>query len=330
MIESHQSGKSAVTAPDLSVIVPFYNEEKNIDPLYEEIKTVLESIGRPYELVFVNDGSRDETSLKLKNISDADSNVVVIDLLRNFGQTAAMMAGFDHAKGSIVIAMDGDGQNDPAEIPKLLAELEKGFDVVSGWRKNRQDDNFKRKIPSKIANKMISKISGVHLHDYGCSLKVYRREIIDGIRLYGEMHRFIPIYAAWQGGRISEIPVKHRARSHGESKYGLERIFKVILDLLLVLFMERFMTKPIYVFGGFGLLLLFISLFTALSAIWLRLFADISFISTPLPVLTGTFFSTGVICVLMGLLAELVIRTYYEAQGKNVYQVRKSYNFNEE
>jgi glycosyltransferase involved in cell wall biosynthesis len=326
MIENQKSSENTVAELHLSVIIPFFNEEKNIDALYEEIKIVLEMIARPYELVFVNDGSRDATSLKLKSLADTDSNVVVIDLLRNFGQTAAMMAGFDHAKGSIVIAMDGDGQNDPAEIPNLLAELEKGFDVVSGWRKNRQDDNLTRKLPSKIANKLISKISGVHLHDYGCSLKVYRRDIIDGIRLYGEMHRFIPIYAAWQGGRISEIPVHHRPRAHGESKYGLERIFKVILDLLLVLFMERFMTKPIYVFGGFGLLLLFVSLFTALSAVLLRIFADISFISTPLPVLTGTFFSTGVICVLLGLLAELVVRTYYEAQGKNVYQVRKSFN----
>jgi glycosyltransferase involved in cell wall biosynthesis len=329
MIESQQSGKSAVAAPDLSLIIPFFNEEENIDALYEEIINVMEAIERPYELVFVNDGSRDATSMKLQNISDVDSNVIVIELLRNFGQTAAMMAGFDHAKGSIVIAMDGDGQNDPAEIPKMLAELEKGYDVVSGWRKDRQDDNLTRKLPSKIANSLISKISGVHLHDYGCSLKVYRRDIIDGIRLYGEMHRFIPIYAAWQGGRIAEIPVHHRPRTRGESKYGLERVFKVILDLLLVLFMERFMTKPIYVFGGFGLLLLFISLTTAIGAVGLRLFADISFISTPLPVLTGTFFSTGVICVLMGLLAELVIRTYYEAQGKSVYQVHKSANYNE-
>ena len=321
------NAKIKAIVPEISVIIPFYNEEDNVVPLYEEIKETLSSIEKSHELVFVNDGSRDETLQRLREIAASDSKVMVIDLLRNYGQTAGMMAGLDHARGKTIIAMDGDGQNDPAEIPKLLTELDKGFDVVSGWRKNRQDKTLTRTIPSKIANWLISEISGVHLHDYGCSLKAYRHDVIDGVRLYGEMHRFVPIYTAWQGGRITEVPVKHRARLHGVSKYGLNRIFKVLLDLLLVSFMERYLTKPIYVFGGFGILLLLTSVLTALWAIGLKVFEDISFISTPLPTLTGTFFTTGVICVLMGLLAELNMRTYYESQGKRVYQVRERVTF---
>lgn len=309
--------------PNLTVIVPFYNEEENVVPLFDEIKAALVSTGQTFEMIFINDGSRDETLVRLREIAAAEPSVKIIDLLRNYGQTAAMMAGFDHAKGNTIIAMDGDGQNDPAEIPKMLAELENGFDVVSGWRKDRQDKTLTRKFPSKIANWLISKVSGVHLHDYGCSLKVYRRDVIDGVRLYGEMHRFIPIYTVWQGGRIAEVPVSHRARVRGVSKYGLNRVFKVLLDLLLVSFLERYMNKPIYVFGGVGILLLFLSVVTATWAVWLKFVEGVSFVSTPLLMLTGTFFTTGLICVLMGLIAELIMRTYYEAQGKTVYQVRE-------
>jgi glycosyltransferase involved in cell wall biosynthesis len=312
--------------PELSVIVPFFDEEDNVAPLYQEISAALIATNQSYEMIFVNDGSRDSTLEMLMEIAAVDNKMMVVDLVRNFGQTAAMMAGFDHASGKIVIAMDGDGQNDPAEIPVLLAELEKGYDVVSGWRKDRQDRTFSRKIPSMIANRLISIVSGVKLHDYGCSLKAYRRDVIDGVHLYGEMHRFIPIYTVWQGGRVSEVPVNHRPRLRGQSKYGLNRIFKVLLDLMLVTFLERYMTKPIYVFGGFGLMMLLISFVTFLWAIGLRAFSGISFISTPLPTLTGTFFTTGVTCVLMGLLAELIIRTYYESQGKSVYQTRKRIN----
>lgn len=312
--------------PELSVIVPFFNEENTVVPIYEEISTAMAATGLRYELVFINDGSRDSTLVKLRQIAEADANVLVLDLLRNYGQTAAMMAGFDHSKGDIIIAMDGDGQNDPAEIPALLAELEKGYDVVSGWRKNRQDKRLARRLPSKIANWLISKVTGTHLHDYGCSLKAYRRHVIDGVRLYGEMHRFIPIYTVWQGGRIAELPVNHRARLHGVSKYGLNRVFKVLLDLLLVSFLERYMNKPIYVFGGVGILLLMFSILTASYAVWLKLIEGVSFISTPLPMLTGTFFTTGLICVLMGFLAELIMRTYYESQGKSIYQVRERIN----
>ena len=318
--------KRAAARPKLSVVTPFFNEEENVVPLYQEIKDALGGTGEPYEMVFINDGSTDKTFDKISKIASEDTSVISIDLLRNYGQTAAMMAGFDHASGDIIIAMDGDGQNDPAEISKLVAEIEKGYDVVSGWRKDRQDKTLTRKIPSRIANWLISKVSGVYLHDYGCSLKAYRRDVIGGVRLYGEMHRFIPIYTAWQGGRITEIPVNHRARLRGVSKYGLNRVFKVLLDLLLVSFLERYLNKPIYVFGGVGMVLLLLSFLTAMWAVGLKLLGDVPFISTPLPMLIGTFFTTGVICGLMGLMAELIMRTYYEAQGKDIYQVRERIN----
>jgi len=310
--------------PQLSVVVPFLDEQENIQPLYQDIRKALLETGRSYEMIFVNDGSTDQTPQLLRSIRERDDAVRVVDLLRNYGQTAAMMAGFDHAHGDIIIAMDGDGQNDPADIPKLLDKLDEGYDVVSGWRADRQDNRVTRTIPSSFANWLISKVSGVHLHDYGCSFKAYRRELIQPVRLYGEMHRFIPIYTAWQGGRIAEVIVNHRRRLGGRSKYGLSRVFKVLLDLLLVSFMERYMTKPIYVFGGFGFVSLFLGFLCFLWAVWLKLFEDTSFIQTPLPVLVGTFFTTGVLCILMGLLAELIMRTYFEAQGKSVYQVRNA------
>jgi len=315
---------------ELSVIVPFYNEEDNIRPLYEEIRDVLVKIGRSYEMIFVNDGSKDKTLERGNEIAKEDPHVHMIDLLRNYGQTAGLMAGLDHASGKIIVSMDGDGQNDPGEIPKLLEKLDEGFSVVSGWRADRQDKEFTRKLPSRIANWLISKVSGVHLHDYGCALKAYNREVVEQVRLYGEMHRFIPIYTVWQGGKIAEVPVNHRARVHGESKYGLNRIFKVLLDLFLVMFMERYMTKPIYIFGGFGFLSLALSGACALWAIWLKIFDGTSFILTPLPTLVGTFFTTGVLCILMGLLAELLMRTYFEAQDKKIYQVKTHTNFPKE
>jgi len=315
---------------ELSVIVPFYNEEDNIRPLYEEIRDTLEKIGRSYEMVFVNDGSSDKTLERGIEIAKEDPHVHMIDLLRNYGQTAGLMAGLDHASGKVIVSMDGDGQNDPGEIPKLLEKLDEGYSVVSGWREDRQDKEFTRKLPSRIANWLISKVSGVHLHDYGCALKAYKREVVEQVRLYGEMHRFIPIYTVWQGGKIAEVPVNHRARVHGESKYGLNRIFKVLLDLFLVMFMERYMTKPIYIFGGFGFLSLALSGLCALWAIWLKIFDGTSFILTPLPTLVGTFFTTGVLCILMGLLAELLMRTYFEAQDKKIYQVKTHNNFPKE
>ncbi|MCW9036256.1 MAG: glycosyltransferase family 2 protein [Rhodospirillales bacterium] len=312
---------------ELSVVVPFYNEEDNIRPLYEEIRDTLIATGRSYEMIFVNDGSKDKTQERAIEIAQEDPHVQIIDLLLNYGQTAGLMAGLDNAVGDIIISMDGDGQNDPREIPKLLEKLDEGYSVVSGWRSDRQDKAMTRKLPSRVANWLISKVSGVHLHDYGCALKAYRRDVVEQVRLYGEMHRFIPIYTVWQGGKIAEVPVNHRARTHGESKYGLNRIFKVLLDLMLVIFLERYMTKPIYVFGGFGFVSLFLSGLCAIWAIWLKLFEATSFISTPLPTLVGTFFTTGVLCILMGLLAELMMRTYFEAQDKKIYQVRSHSNF---
>lgn len=322
---SHQERESA--GPGLSVVVPFYNEAENVALLHQEVTAAAVATGQAYELVYVDDGSKDGTAAALATIAAGDARVKVVSLLRNYGQTAAMMAGFDHASGKIIVTMDGDGQNDPADIPRLLAELEKGFDVVSGWRVDRKDRTVTRTLPSKAANWLISKVSGVVLHDYGCSLKAYRCDIMRGVRLYGEMHRFIPIYTAWQGGKIAELPVAHRPRLRGQSKYGLNRVYKVLLDLLLVVFMERYLTKPIYVFGGFGLLSLFLSFCTASWAIWLKVIDGVFFTKTPLPILTGTFFTTGVLCVLMGLLAELMVRTYYEAQSKSVYQVRDLMNF---
>lgn len=321
-----QGGSESVC--DLSIVVPFYNEEENIQPLYEKLATELPKINRSYELIFVNDGSEDGTLERLVRIAENDPAAKVVNLLRNYGQTAAMKAGFDHARGEIIVAMDGDGQNDPADIKRLLELLDEGYDVVSGWRKNRQDRTLSRKVPSVAANWLISRISGVKLHDYGCSLKAYRRSVIKGVRLYGEMHRFIPIYAAWEGGRVTELAVDHHPRLHGESNYGLSRIFKVLMDLLLIMFMERYMTKPIHFFGGLGVMFMGLGLLGGLWAVWLKLVEGESFIRTPLPILVAMTFTTGAVCVLMGILSELVIRTYYESQGLRIYQVRETYNLN--
>lgn len=293
----------------------------------EEVIRELDGIGQPFEVICVNDGSKDATAAKLQSLADTDRRLLVINLQRNFGQTAAIMAGFDNAHGDVVIVMDGDGQNDPSSIPDLLAKIDEGVDVASGWRVDRQDKLFSRRLPSVVANRVISAISGVRLHDYGCSLKAYRREMIDGVRLYGEMHRLIPIYAKWQGAVIDEVPVKHRARLHGASKYSLNRIYKVLLDLVVVSFMDRFLTKPIYVFGGLGLILLLVAGASATWALVLKLFYSVSFISTPLPVLIGMFFSSGIICLLMGVLAEMIIRVYFESRDIPIYLIKSRLNF---
>ena len=246
----------------------------------------------------------------------------MLNLARNYGQTAAMMAGIDHASGRIIVPIDADRQNDPNDIPRLLDELEKGYDVVSGWRKDRKDARFRRNLVSRLANRLISRLSGVYLHDYGCSLKAYRREVLQDVRLYGEMHRFIPIYASWQGGRVTELPVKHHARVAGSSKYGLGRVLKVMLDILVVKFLDRHLTKPIYIFGGAGLVFLAIAFLSGFYALWLKIVEGVSFISTPLPLLVTLTFITGVMSMLMGLLAEMLVRTYYESQGKKTYVVK--------
>jgi glycosyltransferase involved in cell wall biosynthesis len=310
----------------LSIIIPMYNEADNVHPLHQRLSESLTSLGQPYEIIMVDDGSTDETRTKLKEVALADPKVKVIHLRRNFGQTAAMMAGIDAAAGDILIPMDGDLQNDPADIPKLLATLAEGFDVVSGWRKDRQDHPLKRNLPSRMANFLISAISGVHLHDYGCSLKAYRKEIIKGVKLYGEMHRFVPIYAAWQGAKVTEVGVIHHPRVHGVSKYGFDRTIKVILDLIVVKFLDKYAQKPMYLFGGFGLIALLVAFVFFLLMLYLKFFEAKSFIETPLPLTVVLFFLMGFMSIFMGLIAEILMRTYHESQDKPTYIVDRTRN----
>ena len=313
----------------LSVVVPVYNEEQSLPTLLEQLTAVLTDLKYPYEIILVNDGSTDNSLSVLRSFSAGHREVKVVDFRRNYGQTAALMAGIDHASNDVVVMIDADLQNDPADIPRLLARLDEGFDVVSGWRKDRKDSEVSRNWASRMANRLISRVSGVKLNDYGCTMKVYRRSVVSGIRLYGEMHRFIPIYATWQGARIAEISVAHHARRFGSSNYGLERIFKVMLDLLVVVFLRRFFAKPIYLFGGFGIASILLSFVTIAYAIALRVFWNTSLILTPLPLLSALLFLVGVISVLLGLLAEMLVRTYYESQGARDYLVRELVNFSE-
>ncbi len=305
----------------VTVMVPVFNEVEAIGPLYEATKRVMDDLGRPWEIIFVNDGSTDGSDRKLDEIAASATNVRVLHFRRNFGQTAAMMAGFDHARGEVIIPMDGDFQNDPSDIPRMLEKINEGYDVVSGWRKDRQDNALQRNLPSIMANRLISRVSGVALHDFGCSLKAYRAEVIKGVRLYGEMHRFLPIYAKWHGARITEIPVNHHARKTGSSKYGLERVIKVIFDLLTVKFMDKFMLKPMYLFGFWGMLFFFASLVFVIWTFYMRT-QGYFFTQTPLPMMAVFSFMTGIICGLMGLLAEMITRTFYEAQNKPTYILR--------
>ena len=317
---------ASMAADTISVIVPAYNEEQNLPVLVERLFPVLEGMGRPFEVIVVNDGSKDNTIGVLRRLAAANPALKVIDLARNYGQTAAMMAGFDHARGDIIVPIDADLQNDPADIPLLLAKLEEGYDVVSGWRKDRKDAAIKRNFVSRVANRAISWLSGVHLHDYGCSLKAYRRSVIGPVRLYGEMHRFVPIYASWYGARIAEVPVNHSPRLHGTSNYGLERIIKVMLDLMVVRFLDRWLGKPIYIFGGFGLLWFAMAGLSVFYMLYLKFFANLSMIQTPLPLLVVVSFMMGVMSILIGLVAEIVARTYYESQDKRIYHTRELLN----
>lgn len=310
----------------LSIIIPVYNEEDNVLPLHQKITEALDSMGQPYEVIIVDDGSTDNTAQRLKELAKADNRLKVIHLRRNFGQTPAMMAGIDAATGDILIPMDGDLQNDPHDIPKLLAKLAEGYDVVSGWRKDRQDHPLKRNLPSRMANRLISFISGVHLHDYGCSLKAYRKAIIKGVKLYGEMHRFVPIYAAWQGAKVTEVGVTHYPRVHGVSKYGFDRTIKVILDLIVVKFLDKFAHKPMYLFGGFGLVTFLISFLLFGVMLYLKIFANKSFIETPLPMAVTLFTLMGFMSIFMGLIAEILMRTYHESQNKPTYIVDRTRN----
>lgn len=315
------------TAPELSLFLPVLNEADNLRPMHAKIREALQSLGATAEVIYVDDGSTDESLTILREIAAADARVRVISLRRNYGQTAAMSAGIDAARGQILIPMDADLQNDPRDISRLLVKLNEGYDVVSGWRRNRKDALVLRKIPSQIANRIISWIGGVPLHDYGCSLKAYRREVIQDVRLYGEMHRFIPIYAAWAGARVTEIPVDHHARTMGESKYGISRTVKVVFDLMTIKFMASYQTKPIYVFGTFGLIAFLLSITAGLWAFVLKFIYGVSFILTPLPVIAIVLLAISMQFFLMGLLAEMLVRTYHESQDKAIYTVREKIGF---
>src|SRR5438105_13551033 len=307
------------STPDVSLFLPVLNEEPNLRPLHEKLDHALRQLGRTAEIIYVDDGSSDGSLNVLAEIAASDSGVRVIALRRNYGQTPAMAAGIHAARGQVLIPMDADLQNDPVDIARLLEKIDEGYDVVSGWRKNRQDKLFTRKIPSMLANRMISWIGGVPLHDYGCSLKAYRRESLEDVQLYGEMHRFIPIYASWSGARVTEIPVEHHARTMGESKYGLSRTMKVIFDLMTCKFMASYQTKPLYMFGFAGLATFAISFVCAVFAFLMK-FANwphhADFVQTPLPVLTMVMLVLGVQFFFMGLLAEMLVRTYHESQAK--------------
>jgi len=309
--------------PDVSVIIPVFNEGENILLLHRALSSVLKGIDQEAEVIFIDDGSSDDTLSHLRTISEKDPSVKVLALSRNFGQTAALSAGIDFSKGKIIILMDGDLQNDPEDILSLLQKIEEGYDVVSGWRKDRKDAFLSRRLPSVVANKLIAFVGGGHLHDYGCTLKAYRRDILKNIRLYGEMHRFIPIYAQWIGARVSEIPVRHHPRTHGSSKYGMNRVFKVILDLMVVKFLLSYSQKPIYVFGGLGFVMILGAFFSGVYAIYLKFFRGTSFILTPLPLLCVLLAVLGSLSILMGFLAEILTRTYYESQGKPTYQIKE-------
>jgi glycosyltransferase involved in cell wall biosynthesis len=325
--ETLRMQSDANEAPEISVFLPVYNEEPNLPPLHAKLTEALAKLGRSAEIVFVDDGSTDDSLNVLREIAAKDERVRVVALKRNYGQTAAMAAGIDAARGQVLIPMDADLQNDPADIVRLLEKLDEGYDVVSGWRKNRQDKLITRKIPSMLANRLISWIGGVPLHDYGCSLKAYRRESLQDVKLYGEMHRFIPIYASWAGARVAEIPVAHHARTMGKSKYGLSRTIKVVFDLMTIKFMASYQTKPIYVFGSFGMLAFLISILAGLYAVFLKLFHKADFVQTPLPILAIVMFAVGIQFLLMGLLAEMLVRTYHESQSKAIYAVREKVGF---
>ncbi len=314
----------------LSIVVPIYNEEENINIFYDELKGVLNGLSCAHEIVFIDDGSRDGSLQLLAALQSRDQSVVVVSFRRNFGQTAAMSAGFDFATGDIIATLDGDLQNDPADIPALLAKMEEGYDLVSGWRFDRQDAFLSRKLPSMIANKIISRVTGVELHDYGCTLKAFRREVTKGIKLYGEMHRFIPAIASGMGSRIAELKVNHRPRRFGTSKYGISRTIRVVLDLLTVKFLLSYATRPIQVFGLLGVISGALGFALALVMTIQRQFFAIPLGNRPMLLLAVLLIFMGMQFVSIGLLGEVQARTYHEAQGKPIYAVRKVLRYEEE
>ncbi len=308
----------------VSIVIPVYNEAQSLPRLFERLGEALALFSQPYEVIMIDDGSTDGSFEKIKDLAKGRP-VVALRLKRNFGQTAALAAGIEYAHGDIVVTLDSDLENDPKDIPLLLAKMNEGFDVVSGWRQSRWQGAFlTRKLPSLAANWLISTLSGVPLHDYGCTLKAYRAELIKGVNLYGDMHRFIAAYAAWQGGLVAEVPVSYAPRQFGKSNYGLGRIIRVLLDLVVVVFMHRYMNRPMHFFGGWGLVSFCVGAFAGLSAIVLKLLGMRDFVETPLPVLTALFVIVGVQLLMFGVVGEMLMRIYYESQQRRPYLVRET------
>lgn len=315
-----------LATPRLSIVVPIFNEEENIRSLYERLSAVVSQIGRPYEIIAVDDGSRDRSYAILGEVALRDPCLRVVRLRRNFGQTAGFAAGFDRARGEVIVTIDADLQNDPADIPRLLEKLDEGYDVVSGWRKNRQDAFLSRTLPSRIANGLISWSTGVALHDYGCSLKAYRRDVLENIQLYGELHRFIPAIASWQGVAVAEIPVNHAPRTAGKSKYGIGRTLRVVLDLLTVRFLLSYSTRPMQIFGLFGLLSILLGSLASGYLAVLKLLTGAELANRPLLLLGVLLIILGVQFISIGLIGELIVRVYYESRDQSIYVVREELN----
>jgi glycosyltransferase involved in cell wall biosynthesis len=309
----------------LSVVLPIYNESKSIPILFDALA---KAVGQyDYEIIAINDGSKDDSYAQLKKICAVDPRVKAINFRRNFGQTAAINAGIQYASGDVIVLIDSDLENDPNDIPTLLGKLDEGFDVVSGWRQNRwENEQLTRKLPSRMANGLISYISGVYLHDYGCTLKAYRRDVIKNVSLYGQMHRFIPVYCAWQGGTVTEMPVSYQPRQFGKSNYGIFRTYKVLLDLVLIKFLEKYMQRPIHFFGGAGILAFLVTFFATILAAYFKITGQKDLVETPLPTIASMFFVVGIQLVLMGVMAEILMRTYYESQHKMPYSVKETMN----
>jgi glycosyltransferase involved in cell wall biosynthesis len=315
------------TIPKISIIIPVYNEEENVENLHQRLSEVMEQIKIDYEIIYVDDGSRDQSFSLLEKVAANDVRIKLVKFRKNYGQTAAMSAAIDVSQGEIIIPLDADLQNDPCDIPNLLKKIEEGYDVVSGWRKHRQDTFITRKLPSVLANRLISIVTGVYLHDYGCSLKAYRAEIIKDVRLYGEMHRFIPAFCVLEGAKVTEIPVNHHPRIAGKSKYGLSRTVKVFLDLMVVKFLGDYAKRPIHIFGTIGLLLCGGGILSGLVTLYEKFSNSAVYVHrNPLILLAVFLFLVGIQFIMVGLLAELIIRTYHESQGKKIYTIAKTVN----
>ncbi|HYC86562.1 MAG TPA: glycosyltransferase family 2 protein [Chryseosolibacter sp.] len=309
----------------ISIILPIYNESQNIPIILAALESELS--GYDYEIIAVNDGSKDDSWLKLKSACAQNKKIKAINFRKNFGQTSAINAGIQEAKGSIIVLIDSDLENDPKDIPRLLEKLEQGYDVVSGWRQARwQGKYLTRKLPSVFANRLISYISGVKLHDYGCTLKAYKRDVVKDVFLYGQMHRFIPVYCSWEGGKVAEIPVTYQPRRHGKSNYGIFRTYKVVLDLIMMKFLDKYMQRPIHFFGGIGILSFVAAALSAVFALYLKFIGYATLIQTPLPTISAVFFIIGIQLVLMGVMAEILMRTYYESQGKMPFRIKEKIN----